>query len=175
MSIGRKDFMRAAGGAALAGLLPRGLIGAARDARLNVLFIMTDDHAAHAISAYGSKINRTPHMDALAREGMLFSNCCCTNPICAPSRAGILTGQYSHRNGVPTFNSLSPSIKTVGGYMREAGYYTAFLGKWHVGGPDTVRDGDWDRWMIYGGQGVYWDPWFFERRDGKVVKTTCTG
>ena len=175
MNIRRKDFMRAAGGAALAGLLPRGLIGAARDARLNVLFIMTDDHAAHAISAYGSKINRTPHMDALAREGMLFSNCCCTNPICAPSRAGILTGQYSHRNGVPTFNSLSPSIKTVGGYMREAGYYTAFLGKWHVGGPDTVRDGDWDRWMIYGGQGVYWDPWFFERRDGKVVKTTYKG
>src|SRR5262245_15705069 len=66
----------------------------------NILFIFSDDHAAHAISAYGSKINRTHHIDRLAKEGMLFRNCFCTNSICAPSRAVILTGKHSHLNGV---------------------------------------------------------------------------
>ena len=151
------------------------VVAEAQKQRLNVLFIMTDDHAAHAISAYGSKVNKTPHIDRLAAEGVKLVNCCCTNPICAPSRAGILTGQYSHRNGVPTFNDISPEIKTVGGYMRDAGYYTAFIGKWHLGGPASMRDQDWDKWMIYAGQGVYWDPWFYERKDGKVVQTVYKG
>ncbi|HBU60015.1 MAG TPA: sulfatase, partial [Verrucomicrobiales bacterium] len=65
----------------------------------NILFIFTDDHAAHAISAYGSKINTTPHMDRLAKEGMLFEKCYVSNAICGPSRAVILTGKYSHLNG----------------------------------------------------------------------------
>ena len=66
----------------------------------NILFVFTDDHAAHAIGAYGSKINKTPHLDRLAKQGMLFRNCFCTNSICAPSRAVILTGKHSHLNGV---------------------------------------------------------------------------
>src|SRR5215212_5739709 len=68
--------------------------------RPNILFVFTDDHAAHAIGAYGSKINKTPNLDRLAKDGVLFRNCFCTNAICAPSRAVILTGKHSHLNGV---------------------------------------------------------------------------
>lgn len=148
----------------------------ARDKRLNILFIMTDDHAAHAISAYGSKVNKTPNLDRLAQEGMLFQDVMCTNPICTPSRAGILTGRYSHKNGVPVFNSISPELETIGGYMRRAGYYTAFLGKWHCGGPASIRNADWDRWMVYENQGVYFNPYFFERgADGQIARHAYPG
>ena len=175
MKASRRDFIAGAAAAALASMRGGGLLAAARARRLNILYIMTDDHAAHAIGAYGSRINKTPHLDAMARSGMLFSNCFCTNPICTPSRGGILTGEYSHRNGVPVFNDISRDKKTVGGYMRDAGYYSAFVGKWHLGGPDTMRDEDWDRWMIYANQGVYFDPWFFEKKDGRVVRTVYKG
>ena len=176
MKASRRDFLAGATAAtALAGCRGAGFLTAARARRLNILYIMTDDHAAHAISAYGSRINRTPHMDAMAASGMILSNCFCTNPICTPSRGGILTGEYSHRNGVPVFNPISKEKKTIGGYMRDAGYYSAFVGKWHLGGPETVRDADWDRWMIYANQGVYFNPWFFEPKEGKIVRTTYPG
>ncbi len=137
---------------------------------------MTDDHAAHAISAYGSRVNTTPHLDRLAAEGMLFTDVMCTNPICTPSRAGILTGRYSHMNGVPVFNAISPDIETVGGYMRRAGYFTGFIGKWHCGGPASIRNADWDRWMVYENQGVYNDPWFWARRqDGTIGRVVYPG
>ncbi len=74
---------------------------AAPAARPNIVFVMSDDHAAHAISAYGSRVNETPHIDRLARDGMLFRNTFVTNSICTPSRATLLTGKYSHLNGVP--------------------------------------------------------------------------
>ena len=119
MQTSRRDFIAGLGAlAAVSGLAGTAWGQALGGKKRNVLFIMTDDHAAHAIGAYGSRINRTPHMDDLARGGMLFSNCICTNPICTPSRGGILTGQYSHKNGVPVFNNISPDKKTVGGYMR---------------------------------------------------------
>ena len=164
----RRDFLKAAGcGVALsaAGLAaPQAFAqggAAAPKKRPNILFIMTDDHAAHAISAYGSRINKTPGMDRLAKEGMLFQDVFVTNSICTPSRACIMTGMYSCKNGVPVFNDISPKIKTVGGTLRENGYYTALLGKWHLGGPKTVRGTDWDRWAIYQNQGQYFDPYFF--------------
>ncbi|MCI0694601.1 sulfatase-like hydrolase/transferase, partial [candidate division KSB1 bacterium] len=72
--------------------------------RPNIVFIMSDDHAAHAISAYGSRLNKTPNIDRLAKEGMKLENCFVTNSICTPSRAAILTGKYAHLNGVPVFN-----------------------------------------------------------------------
>lgn len=144
--------------------------------RPNILFIMSDDHAAHAISCYGSKINQTPHIDRLANEGVRMEHVYATNPICAPSRASILTGQYSHKNGVPTFNEISKEIKTVGGYLKDEGYYTAFLGKWHVGKPNTVRDEDWDSWAVYENQGVYFNPYFFSKNaKGKIKRTTYKG
>ncbi len=122
--------------------------------RPNVVFIMADDHAAHAISAYGSRINETPHLDRLAREGMLFQNAFVTNSICTPSRASILTGAYSHRNGVPVFNRFDGSQATVAKLLRDAGYHTGMIGKWHLGSDPT----GFDRWEILPGQGVYQDP-----------------
>ena len=159
----RRDFLKAAGCGLAAAAVPAWARAEGGKKRPNILFIMTDDHAAHAISAYGSRINRTPGIDRLAREGMLFRDVFVTNSICTPSRACILTGMYSCRNGVPVFNDISPSIKTVGGTLRENGYYTALLGKWHMGGPNTVRDGDWDCWAIYQNQGQYFDPFFFTK------------
>ena len=176
MKTTRRGFIAGLGAfAACSSLAGNEILGALGKKKRNILFIMTDDHAAHAIGAYGSRINQTPNMDELAAGGMIFSSCICTNPICTPSRGGILTGQYSHKNGVPVFNDISPEKKTVGGYMRDAGYYTAFIGKWHLGGPHTMRDSDWDKWMIYGGQGQYFDPWFYEKVDGKVQQTKYPG
>src|SRR5262245_49215192 len=97
------------------------VVGAPAPNRPNILFIMTDDHAAHAISAYGSLVNQTPNLDRLAREGMRFEHCFAVNSICTPSRATILTGKYSHLNGVPVFNRFDSSQSTVAKYLQAAG------------------------------------------------------
>ncbi|MDQ3652508.1 MAG: sulfatase [Acidobacteriota bacterium] len=131
--------------------------------RPNIVFIMTDDHAAHAISAYGSKINRTPHIDRLARDGMRFTNCFVTNSICTPSRAAILTGKYSHMNGVPVFNRFDGSQPHLAKYFQAAGYHTSVIGKWHLGSDPT----GFDYWNILPGQGVYHDPVLIEMNQRK--------
>src|SRR4051794_7477133 len=81
--------------------------------RPNILFIMTDDHAAHAIGAYGSLVNQTSNLDRIAKEGTRLNHCFAINSICTPSRASILTGKYSHLNGVPVFNRFDGSQPTV--------------------------------------------------------------
>ncbi|HZS07062.1 MAG TPA: sulfatase [Blastocatellia bacterium] len=133
----------------------------------NIIFIMSDDHAAHAISAYGSRLIRTPNIDRLAKEGMRFDNCFVTNSICTPSRAAILTGRYSHLNGVPVFNHIDNSQPMLQKYMQAAGYYTGLVGKWHLGGndpkrPDEGRPTGFDYWNILPGQGAYFDPVFID-------------
>lgn len=137
----------------------------------NILFIMSDDHAAQAISAYGSRINQTPNIDRLAKEGVKATNCFCTNSICTPSRASILTGQYSHKNGVLTLNEqLKPESRSVAKYLRETGYQTAMIGKWHLG---TEPQG-FDHWRILPGQGAYYDPEFIEQTGRKKYTGYCT-
>jgi len=122
--------------------------------RPNIIFIMSDDHAAHAIGAYGSRINETPNLDRLAREGAILTRVFATNAICTPSRAAILTGQYSHLNGVTMFNRFDSSRTTVARLLQAGGYYTGMIGKWHLGS-DPVG---FDRWEILPGQGAYVDP-----------------
>ena len=123
----------------------------------NIVFIFTDDHASHAIGAYGSVINQTPNLDRLAREGMLFRNAFVTNSICAPSRATVLTGQYGHLNGVPTnrdtldLHSIEYAFPKL---LRAAGYETAMIGKWHL----KLRPDGFDHYEVLRGQGLYYNP-----------------
>ena len=134
----------------------------------NLIFIMSDDHAAHAMSCYGSRINQTPHLDRIADGGMRLDNCFCTNSICTPSRAAILSGTYNHINGVTTLAThMDNRILTYPKLMREAGYQTAIFGKWHLGqGPEHCPTG-FDDWAVLPGQGVYHDPEFiFKGPDG---------
>ncbi|HBE04728.1 MAG TPA: sulfatase, partial [Spirochaetia bacterium] len=129
------------------------------DKRPNILFIMTDDHAAHAISCYGSKINKTPNIDRLAEEGIRFNNCFCTNSICEPSRATILCGTYNHINGVTTIGAhLDNTQDNIAKVFQRNGYQTAHIGKWHLGqGPKHWPTG-FDEWKILIGQGPYFNP-----------------
>ncbi len=127
--------------------------------RPNILFIMTDDHSSNAIGCYGSKVNETPHMDRIANEGMRMDRVFATNSICTPSRATILTGKYSHLNGVPVFNRFDGSQPTVAKLLQAAGYHTAMIGKWHLGSNPT----GFDYWNILPGQGVYHNPVFYDK------------
>ncbi len=138
--------------------------------RPNLVFIMSDDHAAHAISAYGSRINETPNLDRIATEGARLDAAFCTNSICAPSRAAILTGTYNHVNGVTTLDTpLDNSLWTFPAELGASGWQTAMIGKWHLGhgaGADPVG---FDHWRVLPGQGHYHNPVMLER-DGRVVE-----
>jgi arylsulfatase A-like enzyme len=138
--------------------------------RPNVVFIMSDDHAAHAISAYGSGLNRTPHIDRLAEEGLRLDHCYCTNSICTPSRATILTGQYGHVNGVRTLRDALDGRMShlLQKQLQSAGYQTAIVGKWHLGHGGDADPTGFDYTCVLPKQGDYHDPAMIE--DG-VEKT----
>ena len=126
--------------------------------RPNILFILSDDHAYQAISAYNDprRLVATPHIDRLAREGMRFDRCIVPNSICGPSRASILTGKYSHANGFynNTNSRFDSSQTTFPKLLHAAGYQTALFGKWHLVSDPT----GFDEWHILPGQGVYYNP-----------------
>lgn len=129
----------------------------------NIVFIMSDDHAAHGISAYGSKINNTPNLDRLADEGLRSDNCFCTNSICAPSRATILTGKHSHLNGVRTLaDDFDGRQETFPKILQRQGYQTAIVGKWHLGHGGDHDPTGFDYWNVLPGQGDYENPWMIE-------------
>ena len=132
------------------------------DHRPNIIFIMSDDHGKQAIGSYGSVINETPHMDRIAQGGMRLDNCFCTNSICAPSRATILSGTYSHVNGVTAFNAFDGRQITFPQLLQRAGYETAIIGKWHLGQGGVSSPTGFDYWNVLPGQGLYHNPEMIE-------------
>ncbi len=139
--------------------------------RPNIVMVFTDDHATHALSAYGSKINSTPNLDRIAAAGMRFDRAFVTNSICAPSRAVLLTGKHSHVNGQLTnterFDGAQPTFPKL---FQQAGYATAMLGKWHLGSEPT----GFDHWRILIGQGTYYNPRFQSPAGTAVVPGYAT-
>lgn len=132
--------------------------------RPNIIFIFSDDHAPHAISAYGSRVNKTPNIDRIAKEGLLFRNNFCGNALCGPSRATILTGLHSHANGfMRNGNVFDGDQVTFPKLLQKVGYQTALIGKWHLSSDPQ----GFDKWMVFPGQGNYYNPEFLTK-DGKV-------
>ena len=141
--------------------------------RPNILFVMSDDHTANALGCYPSRLSAlapTPRLDALAAEGARLANVFCTNSICVPSRASILTGQYSHVNGVFSLaHALDPSRDNVAKRLQAAGYQTALIGKWHL----KEDPSGFDYWNVLPGQGRYQDPVLREK--GASAERTYQG
>ncbi|MBT5832639.1 MAG: sulfatase-like hydrolase/transferase, partial [Candidatus Latescibacteria bacterium] len=143
--------------------------------RPNILFIMSDDHAAHAMSCYGSRINETPNLDRIANEGMRFNNCFCTNAICGPSRAAILTGTYNHINGMTTLGTKMDGRQlTFPKLLQNEGYQTGIVGKWHLGHGDVYDPTGFDYWNVLPGQGDYHNPTMTEMGEEKQYEGYVT-
>ncbi len=140
--------------------------------RPNILFIMSDDHAAHGLSCYGSEIFSTPNIDRLADEGMRFTTTVGVNSLCAPSRAIFLTGKHSHCNGMlRNYDRFDGSQQTFPKLLQKAGYETAIVGKWHLG----IKPTGFDYYKVMRGQGSFFDCTFRETgKDWHVEKGYLT-
>jgi arylsulfatase A-like enzyme len=135
--------------------------------RPNILYIMSDDHDADAISAYSKSLIATPNLDRLAKEGMLFKKSFVGNSICGPSRASLLTGQHSHKNGfIDNRSRFDSSRINLGKLMQQAGYETSVFGKWHLVSYPT----GFDKWLILPGQGLYYEPRFITMKGDIITK-----
>lgn len=163
MKICRRDFMKSAG--TVLGLFLMGTSCVKTKKRPNILFIMSDDHAYQAISAYNKELTKTPNIDRIANEGMKFTNMCVTNSICAPSRAVILTGKHSHLNGkVDNRFPFDDTQITFPQIMQKEGYQTAMFGKLHFGNSPK----GFDQFKILPGQGTYYNPDFITKNEGEI-------
>ena len=133
--------------------------------RPNIIFMMADDHAYQAISAYSDKLTQTPNIDRIANEGMIFTNACVTNSICGPSRAVILTGKHTHLNGkTDNYHPFDTTQVTFPQLLQEAGYQTAMFGKLHFGNNPK----GFDEFKILPGQGAYYNPDFITKKEGNI-------
>jgi arylsulfatase A-like enzyme len=151
----------------IASILLMPALSVAHAERPNILFIISDDHGYQAVSAYGSGLNKTPNIDRIAAEGARFDRCYVTNSLCGPSRACILTGKYSHKNGFydNQGGKFDGSQVTFPKLLRSAGYQTAIIGKWHLVSDPT----GFDYWDIVPGQGQYYRPDFISAKGRRSV------
>ena len=143
---------------------------AASDFRPNIVFILVDDLRWDELGCAGHPFVKTPNIDRIAGEGARFRNAFMTTPLCSPSRASFLTGQYAHTHGITdnvNRSAASHKLVTFPLLLHQSGYETAFIGKWHMGNDDTPRPG-FDRWVSFKGQGTYLDPDI--NADGKDLK-----
>ena len=167
----RRTFIKQAG--STAAIIPLGILASGCGERKgidkkppNIILVFSDDHAYQALGCYGSVVNKTPNLDRLASEGMVFEKCCVTNSICAPSRAVVLTGKHSHLNGVTdNREEFDGTQQTFPKLLRQTGYQTAIVGKWHLKTEPT----GFDYWEVLPGQGHYYNP-DFRTVDGTVTE-----
>lgn len=132
---------------------------AASGAKRNIVFILIDDQRFDAMAFAGHPFLETPHLDALAANGLIFERAFVTTSLCSPSRASTLTGQYAHRHRVLDNSTRMPeATPTFPQELQKAGYDTAFIGKWHMGGESDEPRPGFDRWVSFRGQGLYVDP-----------------
>src|ERR1044071_5114957 len=125
--------------------------------RPNIVFILIDDLRWDELGIAGHPYIKTPNIDRIGNEGALFRNAFMTTPLCSPSRASFLTGQYAHTHGITDnvdHSAASHRLRTFPNLLHQAGYETAFIGKWHMGNDDRPRPG-FDRWVRFKGQGTY--------------------
>jgi N-acetylglucosamine-6-sulfatase len=154
----RRTFLSSAMAAGVAAVSCR---RARRDARPNVLLILTDDQRWDCMSCAGHPILKTPHMDRIAAEGVRFANAFCTTSLCSPSRASFLSGLYAHSHGVSNnFTDYPVSLPSYPRALQAAGYETAYIGKWHMGEQSDERRPGFDYWASHKGQGTYNDTTF---------------
>lgn len=167
--VSRRSFLIGAGAAAAS--LP--FAGVSRilgeEKRPNVVFIMTDDQRWDAMGCAGHPFAKTPNIDRIAKEGARFANAFVTTSLCSPSRASFLTGRYASSHGIKdNATEFDPKIPTFGTAMQDAGYDTAFIGKWHMATPGDPKPG-FNKWVSFRDQGLYWNPTL--NIDGKKVET----
>ncbi len=171
--ISRREWLKRAGAAGTAAMAAGSFAPAAgaQGTRPNIIFIMSDDHASHAISAYTDRLVTTPNIDRIANEGVRLDNCFCTNSICAPSRAAILTGQYGHINSVTRNGQrFDPPNEIYPEILQRNGYRTAMIGKWHLQSPPM----GFDYWRVLPGQGHYYNPDFRTPDGVERIHGYCT-
>jgi N-acetylglucosamine-6-sulfatase len=159
----------------LAGLLAN-LAQAQADSsdRLNVVFVLCDDHRFDCFGAAGHPFLETPHLDGLARDGAMLTRAYVTTSLCSPSRASILTGQYAHNHRVvDNYHPVDDRLVFFPQRLQQAGYQTAFVGKWHMGGDSDDAQRGFDHWVAFKGQGTYWPDGHGTTRE--VPQTTYDG
>ncbi len=140
----------------------------------NILFVLCDDHRFDCLGVAGHPFLETPHIDAMAKQGAMLTHAYVTTSLCSPSRASILTGQYAHNHRVvDNYHPVDPNLVFFPQHLQKAGYETAFIGKWHMGGHIDDPQRGFDHWVAFKGQGTYWPDGHGTTRE--VPQTTYDG